>query len=298
MKIGVLMGGISSERDISIQSGKAVLEALKKLGKDAFEIMIDHKTDVFEKAKGYDFIFIALHGQFGEDGNVQAILEMMNIPYSGCGVLTSALCMDKMQSKRVLRSEGIKVPKGMLFCQGDSLQDVIRVMGDFPYVIKPNRGGSSIGTFIVRNHKELEISMKQALNYDQEVLVEEYIKGAEYTIPMLEGNVLPIMEIIAEHSFFDYTCKYQEGKAVEKEAKLESSLYNEMVWVGEQCWKIFKCKSYVRIDIMVRDGQIYVIELNTLPGMTKNSLLPKSAQLCGMDYNALVNQMIECLVRN
>ena len=293
MKIGVLMGGISSEKEISMQSGEEILEALKRTGKEVYGIVIHSKREIIEKVKGYDFIFIALHGKFGEDGSVQALLETLEIPYTGCSVLSSALCMDKMLSKKVLASEGISVARGMLVHKGWTIEEVISEMKGFPLIVKPNNGGSSIGASLARNQRELEESVEEALKYDEDILIEEYLEGRELTVPMLKREIFPIIEIQAEGQFFDYTCKYVAGKAREEAAQLSEEMKKRIEALSYKCWDIFKCKGYVRIDIMIKNDEIYVIELNTLPGMTRNSLFPKSAQINGMGYEVLVEQMIK-----
>lgn len=298
MKIGVLMGGISSEREISIQSGKQIIEGLKDTKHEVIEIIIQNKEEVIERVRGLDFVFIALHGSFGEDGTVQSILEVLGIAYSGCGILCSAVCMDKMLTKRILEAEGIGVPKGVLYHKKKTISHTIeeakKKIGALPWVIKPNNGGSSIGVSILKDEQEFESAIKKAAQYGEEVLIEAYIEGKEYTVPMLNGEALPILEIIPKSAFFDYSSKYEDDGAIECEANLNASLKQRIIKISKKCYDIFRCKAYARIDIMIKNNKIYVMELNTLPGMTKNSLFPKSAELCDMNYTALLEAMIAC----
>ncbi len=293
MKIGVLMGGVSSERKISILSGKEILNNIDKSKYEVLPIVINSKEEIIEKVKEVDFVFIALHGAFGEDGIVQGVLESISMPYSGCNVLTSALCMNKNQTKRILKSEDITVAPGIIVNDINQLPMKIIEGFGYPMVVKPNNGGSSIGTFLVNNKKELKDGILKVLQYDNDILIEKYLRGNEYTIPMLNGEILPIIAIKARNEFFDYNSKYEDDGAEEIIASLPYELEKKMKQIAKQCWHIFNCKAYVRIDIIVSEGVPYVLELNTLPGMTKNSLFPKSAEGANMKYNELLDKIIE-----
>ena len=298
MKIGVLMGGVSSEREVSLLSGEEITKYMDKEKYEVFPIVIDSKEEVLEKVRGLDFVFLALHGAFGEDGSIQALLESISMPYSGCGVLTSALCMSKKQSKRILKAEGITTPPGFIAYANKELPiELIETLG-YPVVVKPNNGGSSVGTFIASNRKILMKSIEKAFEYDEQLLIEKYLKGEEYTISVLNGQVLPILQIRAKGEFFDYSSKYEDGGAEEVAAKLPKALEEEMNKIAKACWEIFDCRAYVRIDIIVHEGIPYVLELNTLPGMTKNSLFPRSASFAGMEYRALLDNIIKASQRN
>lgn len=294
MKVGVLMGGISSEREVSLKSGEGIIKNLDKNKYEVFSIIINSKKEVIEKVQGLDFVFLALHGEFGEDGSIQALLESIGMNYSGCGVLTSALCMDKKQTKRILKSEGIRVAKDIkinLKNKNSSIED-LEALG-YPMVVKPNAGGSSIGVSIVRNKEELQKSILEALKYSTEILVEEYLEGEEYTIPVLNGEIFPILLIKSDTEFFDYVSKYADDGATEELVTLPKELQAEFEEIGKRCWDIFNCKAYVRIDIIVSKGLPYVLEINTLPGMTKNSLFPKSAKGANIEYSELLDKIIE-----
>ncbi|MBK1810588.1 D-alanine--D-alanine ligase [Clostridium sp. YIM B02505] len=292
MKVGVLMGGISSEREISLMSGKEIVENLDIDKYDVVPIVIDSKIDIFEKAKDIDFAFIALHGAFGEDGTVQSILETMKIPYSGSDVLTSAICMSKKQAKRIMKNQGINVAQDInLKNKNFSIFNIEKLR--YPMVVKPNSGGSSVGTYIVKDRTELISAIDEAFKYDKEVLVEQYLQGEEYTIPILNGKIMPILQIKTKETFFDYKAKYFDDKTQEVVVKLPKELEEQMESIAINCWDIFDCKSYVRVDIIVSDGIAYVLELNTAPGMTKTSLFPRSAKAANMEYSELLDKIIE-----
>lgn len=293
MKIGVLMGGISSEREISLKSGEQVLKNLDKNKYEVVQVLINNKSEVMEKVKGIDFAFLALHGKFGEDGTIQAILEAANIPYSGCNVLTSALCMDKNQSKRIMKAEGINTaPWAMVKEKQEVPFERIRSLG-YPVVVKPNSGGSSVATFIVKSEEELYKSVEEALKYDEEIIIEQYLPGDEYTVCVLNGGVLPILSIKSTGEFFDYTSKYADKGAKEEIIQLPEKIEREIREIALNCWEIFNCKAYSRVDIIVSNNKPYVLEINTLPGMTKNSLFPKSAKGMGLEYSELLDKIIE-----
>lgn len=293
MKIGVIMGGISSEREISLQSGESMVKYLQDTKYEVVPIIIDNKEDIFEKIKGIDFALLALHGKFGEDGTVQAVLQTLGVPYSGCDALSSALCMDKDLTKKVLQASGVRIAK---WFNVRSINDInygkIKEMG-YPVVIKPNNGGSSVATFIIHQEEEVEKAVLEGLKWDNEVMIEEYIKGDEITCPILDGELYPILAIKPKASFFDYTAKYADGGADEFIVELEENLEKEVEKMALECWKALKCSVYARVDMIVRDGIPYILEINTLPGMTKNSLFPKSAAGKGVSFSRLLELIIE-----
>ncbi|MFL0250454.1 D-alanine--D-alanine ligase [Clostridium neuense] len=293
MKIGVLMGGISSEREISILSGKEIVKNLDKNKYEVYPIIINSKDEVIEKVKGIDFALLAFHGAFGEDGTIQALLNSISMPYSGCNMLTSAICMDKKQTKRILKAENINTAPFYVIYKNKKVDFEKIELLQYPMFVKPNNGGSSIGISMASNKQELEQNIKEAFKYDDEVIVEKYIAGNEYTVCMLNGEILPILSIKSKGNFFDYKCKYTEGESEEILAKIPNELENKIKDVSKCCWQIFDCKAYVRVDIIVSNGMPYVLELNTLPGMTTNSLFPKSAALAGMKYSVLLDKIIE-----
>lgn len=295
MKIGVIMGGVSSEREISLMSGK---EVLKNLNKNNYEeiipIIINSKAEVVEKVKDIDFAFIALHGQFGEDGTIQGLLESLEIPYSGCGVLTSAICMNKGLTKRIIKTVGVNTANWITVKSvGDIDYERIREF-NYPVFIKPNNGGSSVATFCVKYESDVENAVREGLKYDNEVIIEKYIEGEEITSFVLNGEVFPTVTIKANNGeFFDYSSKYDEGGAEETVTMLEESLQMVVNEISENIWGVLGCKSYCRIDMIVSNGVPYVLEVNTLPGMTTASIIPKSANARGMSFSELLDKIIE-----
>ena len=296
MKIGVIMGGISSEREISLKSGEQVL---LNLNRDKYEeiipIIIDSKSEVVEKVKGIDFAFLALHGQFGEDGTIQGLLETMGIPYSGCKVLPSAICMNKGLTKRIVKTVGVDTAKWLIVKSVEEIDyKKIREL-QYPVFIKPNNGGSSVATFLVRSEEEVEMAVIEGLKYDNEIMIEEYIDGQEITSFVLNGEVFPTVMIKSKNGeFFDYASKYEENGAEEEVVLLEEKLQEKINYISKRVWDILGCNSYARIDMIVSDGVPYLLEVNTLPGMTKQSLIPKSAKVRGLEFSELLDKIIEC----
>lgn len=292
MRIGVIMGGDSSERDVSLETGNGMLKHLDRNKYDIVPILLNDKIDILERTTEIDFALIALHGKFGEDGSIQAIFETLNLPYSGCGVLSSALCMNKSLTKKIINAEGFNTPDGVTISSPTNLNfEAIKSLG-YPLVIKPNSGGSSLGTFIINNELELITMLKEASKFDSEIILEKYLPGNEYTVCILNGVILPIMAIKPQSKFFDYFSKYDDNGAIEEVAELDEGLKKSIERLSLKCWKIFNCNVYARIDIIISEGVPYVLEINTLPGMTKNSVFPKSAMAVGIDYSQLLDLII------
>lgn len=297
MKIGVIMGGISSEREVSLNSGKEIANYFDKNKYEVVPIVIDKKDDIFEKAKDIDAAFIALHGKFGEDGIIQAVLETMDVPYTGCGPLTSGVCMNKDMTKMILRAAGINTADWACVKSIEEIDyDYIDKMG-YPVVVKPCSGGSSVATNIIKKKEDIEFAVKLALDYDTEVIIEKYIKGDEITCCILDGKALPIIAIKPKAEFFDYTAKYADGGSDEIIVQFEEGLQKKIEEMALQCWKVLKCSVYVRVDMIIKEGVPYVLELNTLPGMTKNSLFPKSAKAVNMSFTELLDAITEISLR-
>lgn len=296
MKVGVIMGGISSEREISFQSGKAVVENLDKNKYEVVEIAIDKKEDIVNKVKGIDFALLALHGQFGEDGTVQAVLQTLGIPYSGCGPLSSAACMDKDMTKSLLKAAGVKTAPWINIRKGEEIDyDAIKKMG-YPVVVKPTHGGSSVATFIIKDKKDIKHAVEEGYKWDKEVMIEKFIKGDEITCPMLGNEMFPVIAIkpSKEYEFFDYTAKYADGGSEEVVVNLDEKLNKVVKKMAFDTYKVLKCEVYARVDMIVTpEGIPYVLEVNTLPGMTPNSLFPKSAKGKGVTYSELLDLIIE-----
>lgn len=291
MKVGVLMGGMSSERDISLISGKEVIENIDKSKYEIVPIEINNNGKWVDEIKNIDFAFLALHGKFGEDGVIQGMLEALNIPYTGCGILSSALCMDKDMCKRIVRMAGLKTADWVMTGSSDVDVDEIKKMG-FPVVVKPNRGGSSVATSIVKNESELKSKIEEALKWDKEVMIEKYIKGDEITCCMLSGKMLPVLAIKPHAEFFDYTSKYAEGGSDEVVVKLQPELNKIVEDMAVRCYKALKCSVFSRVDMIIKDGEPYILEVNTLPGMTSGSLFPKSAKAAGISFSGLLDKII------
>lgn len=295
MKIGVIMGGVSSEREVSIKSGA---EVVKYLNKDKYDeiipIVIDSKKDVIEKTKDIDFAFIAMHGRFGEDGTIQGLLETLGIPYSGCNVLTSAICMNKGLTKRLVKTVGIKTAPWITV---KSIEEIdyakIREM-EYPVFIKPNNGGSSVSTFFIKDENSVENAVREGLKYDNEVMIEKYIEGEEITSFVLNGEVFPTILIKANKGeFFDYASKYDDGGANEEIVTLNDEMQEKVNNISKEIWSLLGCKGYARIDMIISNGEPYLLEVNTLPGMTTSSLIPKSAEAVGMSFTELLDRIIE-----
>ncbi|CDM68137.1 D-alanine-D-alanine ligase [Clostridium bornimense] len=293
MKVGVLMGGISTEREISLKSGEGIVASIDREKYDVVPIVIDSKDDVINKVKDLDFAFLALHGKFGEDGSVQSVLETFEIPYSGCGPMTSAICMDKDMTKKVLKASDIRTARWTMAKSTENINfDKIEEMG-YPVVVKPNGGGSSVATNLAHSKEEVIDAVKLALDVDKEVMIEEYIKGDEITCCMINRRIYPVIAIKPTGEFFDFASKYEAGGAEEVVVTLEENLHKEVERLAVACWDALKCESYVRVDMIIKDGVPYILELNTLPGMTEASLFPKSAKAAGLSYDKLITTFIE-----
>ncbi|VYU38701.1 D-alanine--D-alanine ligase [Clostridium tertium] len=294
MKVGVLMGGISSEREVSLSSGNSIMQHINKEKYEVTPIIIDSKEDVIEKVKGIDFALLALHGKFGEDGSVQAVLDTLGIPYSGCDTLSSALCMDKDLSKSVLKAKGIRTAKWLNVSSVDEIDyEAIEDMG-YPVFIKPTNGGSSVATFKVTKKEDVEHAVVEGLKWDKEVMIEEFIKGNEITCPVFDHELFPILAIKAKTDFYDYEQKYSANGAEHYPIELDEELYNEVKKMALDTYKALKCSVYTRIDMIITEDNVpYILEANTLPGMTATSLFPQSAGEKGIDYSSFIDMIIE-----
>jgi len=291
--VGVIMGGVSSEREVSLNSGKEILQNLDIEKYEARPILIDKKSDVIYKVKGIDFALIALHGKFGEDGTIQSVFETLDIPYSGCGPLTSGICMDKNYTKQLLKYENINTADWTMVKSVETIDyEAIEKLG-YPVFVKPNNGGSSVATNLIKNKDGIYDAVEQALKYDSEVMIEQFIKGDEITCCILNGEMLPVLSIKPTSEFFDYISKYQDGGSDEHIILLEPKLQKQVKEFALSCWNTLKCSVYVRVDMILSDGVPYVLELNTLPGMTQNSLFPKSALGVKLPYPKLLDKIIE-----
>lgn len=295
MKVAVIYGGISSEREVSLKSGKAMVENLKKDKYDVLDFKIDNKTDVFNLDKDVDLVILGLHGKFGEDGCIQSILDAMDIKYCGCSPLTSGILMDKNFTKTIARQNDILTADWLTVKSVDEINyDDIDRLG-YPVFIKPNSGGSSVATFFVKNKEDVENAVREGLKYDEIVMIEKYIRGVEYTSFVLNGEIYPTIKITSEQEFFNYEAKYSTTNgAKEVVVELPKELDEKVLSTSSKCWNAYNCKGYVRVDyIITDDGDVYLLELNTLPGMTETSLIPKSAAARGLSYSDLLDKLIE-----
>ncbi len=296
MKVGIIMGGISSERDISLDSGESILQNIDTNKYDVVKIVIDKKDDIINKVKkeNIDFALLALHGQFGEDGTVQSVLQSLGIPYSGCGPLSSATCMDKDMTKNLLKAAGIRTAPWINLRDVSELNfDKIEELG-YPVVIKPTHGGSSVATFIIKDKSEVLNAVNEGFKWDSEVMIEKFIKGEEITCPIFNNEMYPVLAIKPKSEFFDFESKYNDGGADEFIVALDEKLHKEVEEMALLTYRVLKCSVYARVDMIVTEDSIpYVLEVNTLPGMTKNSLFPKSAAGINISYSQLIDNIIE-----
>ncbi len=341
MKIVVLAGGISTERDVSLSSGTGIYKALKEKGHQVILLDVflgysgDMTQDVFALDKNWaadikgvsteitdisvilaqrpdykkcffgpnvialcqqaDVVFMALHGAEGENGKIQAYFDLMGIRYTGTSHMSSAIAMDKSIAKELFRQNGIPTPEGIRLKKGE----VDRKTVPFPLVVKCCNGGSSVGTYIVEKEEDYETAKKDAFCYDEELIVEQYIKGREFSVGVIDGKALPVIEIAPICGFYDYKNKYQADSTVETcPADLCEEKTKEMQAYAEAVFKVLRLKNYARMDFMLaEDGRMYCLEANTLPGMTPTSLLPQEAQAVGISYGDLCEWLIEISLR-
>ena len=293
-KIAVLMGGLSAEREISLRTGRAVLAALQEAGYTAVGIDADRDLAARLEAEKAEVAFIALHGRFGEDGTVQGMLEILGIPYTGSGVMASAVAMDKVTTKKILLYHELPTPAFDVFQRGIDKEAFLSRHRHFPLVVKPAREGSTIGVSIVRNAKELRAGLESALAHDDLVLVEDFIQGLEVTVGVLEGEPLPIIQVVPKGGFYDFQAKYTAGQTEYLvPAPLEGALYERLQQVAVAAFRALGCAGAARVDFMVREREFYCLEVNTIPGMTETSLLPKAARQNGIAFGELVQRILE-----
>jgi len=323
-RIGVLMGGPSSEREISLKSGKAVYESLKGSGLDV--VGIDIKTDGLKenirliKSRKINCAFLALHGYFGEDGGVQELLESKGIPYTGSGINASKLAMDKLATKKCFVEAGLTTPDYITvteFQEFTEIQLEINKLG-LPVVLKPTRNGSSIGISIIKDIKNLQTGLEKAFEFGYELLIEKYIKGRELTLGILDDKALPIIEIKTAVEFYNYDAKYKDNRTeylivkttsgndkntvedfLNNTGYLSPSLYNEAQELALNAHKVLGCRGFSRVDMLLDNvGKFHLLEVNTIPGFTEKSLLPKAAKAAGMSFSSLCKKIAELAFQN
>lgn len=336
MKVVVLAGGTSTERDVSLSSGSMIYRALKKNGhqavlldvylgydkdaEDIFSLETDWAAEVgnireenpdleeiraLRKDGGKSFfgpnvlkicgmadcVFLALHGANGEDGKVQACFELLGIPYTGTDFISSAIAMDKGITKDLFKAYNIPTPAGIRLKKGETEEETV----SFPCIVKACCGGSSVGVCIARNEEEYGAAKEEAFRYDDEVIIEQYIEGREFSVGVIDGKALPVIEIAPKTGFYDYKNKYQAGSTVETcPAELPGEKSGELQEMAEKVFRVLRLKNYARMDFrMSRSGEVFCLEANTLPGMTPVSLLPQEAAVVGMDFPALCEKILQ-----
>ncbi len=341
MKIVVLAGGISTERDVSLSSGAMIYRALKKRGHQVIllDVYLGYEGEdsdrLFEKDEDWakeissvsetnpdieqikalradgdknffgpgviplcqtaDVVFLALHGENGENGKIQACFDLMGITYTGTDYVSSALCMDKELSKEIFTCHGIPTPESFSLKKGERERNP----ASFPCIVKACCGGSSVGVSIAFKQEDYPKALAEAFAYDDRVIVEQYIKGREFSVGVIDGKALPVIEIAPLRGFYDYKNKYQAGSTIETcPAQLSEEKTREMQGYAEKAFQALRLKNYARMDFMMgQEGDIYCLEANTLPGMTPTSLLPQEAAAIGMDFEELCEKILQTAVR-
>jgi D-alanine-D-alanine ligase len=300
-KLALLSGGISSEREVSLNSGNQVFEALNK---ERFNITrYDPATDLqqlVENAENIDVALVLLHGPYGEDGTVQGLLDLLGIPYQGAGVLGSAAAMNKLASKRLYRQAGIPTPEYMVLNETEPVEPyAIMDQMELPVVVKPACAGSSVGMTIVKSESGLKEAVEKAFGHDDCVLVEAYIKGKELTCGVIgnkDAKALPVIEIVPgkDHEFFDYDAKYLPGATEEIcPARIDSPTTRQIQKIAVKAHHALFLKGYSRTDLLLSQGELYVLETNTIPGMTATSLYPQAAGEAGYSFTALLDELVD-----
>lgn len=287
-KICVIYGGMSAEREVSLKSGKNMAEALLKNFSDVTLIDADYSLATRLSELKPDICVIALHGTFGEDGCIQGMLEMMGIPYTGSGVASSAVAFDKLLAKHTFTDYGISTPKYVILKKDDKEAPFM------PCVVKPARQGSSIGVTIVKDAKDYETAVQEAFKYDSKVLCEEFIEGKELTIPVMDGEAFPPIWIRPKKGFYSYENKYTAGMTEYLlDTGLSKARLKSLKKIATRVYNACDCRSMARIDFIATDRKFYAIEVNTIPGMTATSLVPKSASKLGISFEEIVKRIAE-----
>jgi D-alanine-D-alanine ligase len=286
---------MSAEREVSLSSGRAILEALQKLGYEVYAVEVDEELPFRLREKRITVAFIGLHGRLGEDGAVQGLLESMRIPYTGSGILASALAMNKVVSRKIFMENGLPVPRHRVLKKGEEKKlDRSTLPFPLPFVVKPSQEGSSVGVTIVLEDRKLLPALEQAWAYDAEILVEEFIKGREIQVGILDDVPLGAIEIVPKVQFYNYEAKYTEGLADHLlPAPLPKPDYDRALHLGLQAHCLLGCEGATRVDLLYQgQGGFVILEVNTLPGMTALSLLPEIAKGAGIDFPGLVERIL------
>lgn len=298
-RIGVLMGGWSAERDVSLRTGEGVATALEARGRRVARLVWDQDgpgVDELVRDAGVDVVFLALHGRGGEDGCVQGMLELLGVPYTGSGVLASALAMDKLKAKELFRLHNVPTPPYYVATRAD-LDELEEVHGSFgfPVIVKPRREGSSVGLAKASTMAELAQAIDRALGHDDHVLVERFVRATEVHVGILAGRVLGAIEVVPANGIYDYDAKYTPGRTeYVTPPRIAATRLRGVMNLAERAARALGCTGACRVDLLVTEGENeYVLEVNTLPGMTPTSLLPKIAAAAGIDYGALCEAILD-----
>lgn len=294
-RVAVLMGGTSAEREVSLRSGQAVLASLKRSGIEAYGLDLNENAVQQLLENPMDIAFIALHGRGGEDGRIQGVLEWLGIPYTGSGVLASALAMDKYRTKEAWWYKGLSTPKAELLTSQVSAKELAVRLG-FPIMVKPNHEGSSIGLSKVRSLEELEAAIHEANQFDHEILAESFVEGREFTVSVLNGEALPVIGVKTSHDFYDFSAKYAENQGTQYllPCGLSPIMEERLKKLAVKAFQAINCQGWARVDMMLDlNDTPWLIEINTSPGMTETSLFPKSAAHAGIQFDELVIRLLD-----
>jgi len=293
------MGGWNSEREVSLSSGEAVFAALQKLGYKATKI--DFSRDIFEQLNAVkpDIIFNALHGQYGEDGRIQGLLDILKIPYTHSGILASAICMDKVLARKICATVGVKSPHYEILKKGEDAQNKEKIFAiGKPFVIKPINEGSSVGVEVILPNTAFDFS-KYEWKYGDEIIIEKYLAGQEIQVAVMDGKALGAIEIRPHGLFYDYKCKYTAGMTdYVMPAEISAEKYAEILDLAQRCFAVVGCRGVSRIDFILNnkdggDDQFYLLEVNTHPGFTATSLVPKIAKYVGISFEEIVEFLLK-----
>lgn len=290
MKVAVILGGTSFERDVSLKTGKAVVEACRVNNYDVEAVIINENHKKFLPIlKEADIVFNALHGTLGEDGTIQKWLEENNIKFTGSDSIASSLCMNKIECKKILKKNKFLTPKWVEFKEGLEITDI-----SFPCIVKPNAQGSTFGLSYVEKTKDLMHAIMNSQKFDKSILIEEYIAGKEITVGIIQESPMPIVEILPKNKIYDYKCKYTAGMSEYNcPAHIKKSLSEKIMSDSVKIFKLLGCKGYGRIDFIIdKNENYYFLEINTLPGMTSTSLLPLAAKAQGISFSELVKKIV------
>ena len=286
MRIAVFMGGISSEKEVSVRTGTAILNSLIRQGYDAYGVILDKDnllTAFIENE--YDLAYLALHGEYGEDGRIQGLLDIIGKKYTGCSMISSAVSMDKDLTKKIAQAVGVRTPKSYT---KENLEDVDK----FPIVVKPSTEGSTVGLYICHNKEEILDAVEKS--GDKDLVIEEFIKGEELTVGVLEGEPLGVLKITPKIGLYDYKSKYTAGMTeYEYPAKISEKSYQEAMEYATIIHNSLKMKGVSRSDFILKDGELYFLEVNSCPGMTETSLVPKLATLKGYTFDDITRKIVE-----